>query len=89
MFHKKPQPKPENDWLNNAFCRDSEKQRYYYSTKEEDIAQAKAFCGQCAVKEECLEFALINVHSVTLVMGGLTGVEREVVKQFRRELKNF
>lgn len=70
------------DWETHAHCRGF--QHYFYPPSNESPkraemreAQAKAICGECTVRRQCLEHAEANPNDfVDLVMGGLSYVER-------------
>ena len=46
-------------WRRRAACRGIDAEVFYPATEDEaDAAPAKAICGQCPVREPCLEHAL-------------------------------
>ena len=61
-------------WQADAACREWPGE-WWYPTRGEDGAVAKAICGQCPVWVECAEFALAN-HDLFGIWGGLSGRER-------------
>jgi WhiB family transcriptional regulator, redox-sensing transcriptional regulator len=82
-------------WQEQAACRDKslvpnneiffpvgEKIR----TEREKIEKAKAVCGQCAVRTQCLEYAL--VYEDNLIWGGTTEDERRVILRRRNTQRN-
>ena len=56
----------------------------FYPPTDEEAADAKAVCGQCAVRETCLEFALDTRESEG-IWGGTTARERRRVLRQRRK----
>ena len=51
---------------------------------QEDIAKAKAVCGSCQVRRQCLQFALAT-HQMYGVWGGTTEEERRLRVREQRE----
>jgi WhiB family redox-sensing transcriptional regulator len=70
-------------WRQNAACRGLDPEIFYPSTDEEaDVA--KSVCGQCHVRETCLEHAL-GSREREGVWGGATEKERRrIIRQRRR-----
>jgi WhiB family redox-sensing transcriptional regulator len=70
-------------WRQNAACRGLDPEIFYPATDEEaDVA--KAVCGQCHVRETCLEHAL-GSRERDGVWGGATEKERRrIIRQRRR-----
>lgn len=70
-------------WRQAAACRGLDPEIFYPSTDEEaDVA--KGICGQCAVRETCLEHAL-GSRERDGVWGGATEKERRrIIRQRRR-----
>jgi len=62
------------DWRHRAACRDEEPELFFpigdVGPSRRQIAEAKAICGRCPVREECLGWAL-GVQSFGIA-GGLT-----------------
>ena len=50
---------------------------------DEQIARAKAICARCAVRQECLEFALSHNQAFG-IWGGTTAEDRRLVRRRRR-----
>lgn len=73
-------------WRKMAICRDTDPELFFPvgSTGQAllQIARAKEVCGECAVKSECLEFAL-ETNQDTGIWGGTSEDER---RQIRREI---
>jgi WhiB family redox-sensing transcriptional regulator len=51
---------PSVDWRLNAACYGHENPDLWFPARGENPADAKAICGTCPVKQECLDFALEN-----------------------------
>ena len=70
-------------WRQHSACRGLDPEIFYPSTDEE-AAAAKAVCGQCVVREMCLEHAL-GSRERDGVWGGATEKERRrIIRQRRR-----
>jgi WhiB family redox-sensing transcriptional regulator len=72
----------ETDWLSSAACRGPEAAAFYppssFERKELRLQRerrAKAVCGQCAVRNECLDHAL-RTGEPHGIWGGLNEIER-------------
>ncbi|HWW55027.1 MAG TPA: WhiB family transcriptional regulator [Acidimicrobiales bacterium] len=70
-------------WRQSAACRGVDPEIFYPATEEEAEA-AKSVCGQCDVRETCLEFALANREREG-VWGGATERERRRLLRQRRK----
>lgn len=71
-------------WRHQAACRGLNPVIFYPLSDEDDDAEAaKAVCGQCAVRETCLEHALA-VREKEGVWGGCTARERRRILRQRR-----
>lgn len=74
----------ENDWFLKANCRDPDVDpdiffpdyEKFKNIKEYTVARAKAICAECAVREQCLNYALAN-HEKFGIWGGMTPEERD------------
>ena len=63
-------------WRDKANCRDSEPEIFEVQTPE-SIAAAKAICAECAVVEQCFNFAEVtNQYGET--WGGMSAEERRI-----------
>lgn len=69
-------------WHLRALCRGPESVLFFppaiperREARDEREARAKGICGQCPVRQECLEFAL-RVREPHGIWGGLTEIER-------------
>ena len=69
--------------LSSAACRGVDPEIFYPASDEEAEA-AKSVCGQCDVRETCLEFALANREREG-VWGGATERERRRLLRQRRK----
>jgi WhiB family transcriptional regulator, redox-sensing transcriptional regulator len=76
------------DWRSSAACRTADPELFFpvssVGPAEEDIAQAKAVCGSCGVRRQCLQFALAT-HQMYGVWGGTTEEERRLRVRAQRE----
>lgn len=76
----------QDKWQRGARCR-GEQRRYFFppawserrDERERRERQAKALCGQCPVRDECLDFAL-SANEAFGIWGGLTEVERRQLR---------
>ncbi len=66
-------------WRDNANCADMNPDTFDITKPEYDEATAKKACGECAVRECCLEYALAIPEKISdsQIWGGLTGEERK------------
>lgn len=77
------------DWMDDAACAGrgedfyppEEKETHSERVQRQD--RAKAICGQCAVRAECLEFALQH-YEKDGIWGGLTERERYRIRRAQR-----
>ncbi|MEW6155548.1 MAG: WhiB family transcriptional regulator [Actinomycetota bacterium] len=76
-------PRTDIRWRLEAACRDFDTNLFFPLT-EEGVAEAKAVCATCPVREECLEFAL-QTRQEDGVWGGLDEAERRRARRRRRE----
>jgi WhiB family transcriptional regulator, redox-sensing transcriptional regulator len=67
------------DWRSLAECRSAEPDLFFPESSSgasiTQIAEAKAFCGRCRVRRQCLAFAA-RTHQAYGVWGGMTEGER-------------
>lgn len=74
----------EPDWRDGAACRGIDAM-IFYPASEEEALPAKAICGECFVRETCLEYALRQRES-SGVWGGATEAERRrLIRRRRRQ----
>jgi WhiB family redox-sensing transcriptional regulator len=67
-------------WQENAACRGIEPE-IFFPISDEEAAPAKAICGGCDAREECLLFSFQNKERYG-VWGGVT--EKERIEMVRR-----
>lgn len=70
-------------WRQRGACWGLDPDIFFPPTDEEADA-AKAVCSTCAVRDECLEFAL-STREYEGVWGGTTGRERKRILRQRRK----
>ena len=70
----------DEPWRMEALCAQTDPDLFFPEGGERNPA-AKAVCGRCAVREQCLAFALDN-REVYGIWGGLSADER---KRFRAQ----
>ena len=70
-------------WRQRAACRGVDPD-IFYPASDEDAEAAKAVCGQCPVRQPCLEYALAN-RERDGVWGGATERERRRILRQRRK----
>ncbi len=72
------------DWLSDGSCRDEDPELFFPISSAgpavRQILAAKAVCDRCAVRQECLRFALEDAHSHG-VWGGTTEDERKAIRR--------
>jgi WhiB family redox-sensing transcriptional regulator len=70
-------------WRQHAACHGLDPE-IFYPVSDEDAESAKAVCDDCAVRHQCLEYALGNREKEG-VWGGATEKERRrIIRQRRR-----
>lgn len=75
-------PLTNQTWRQLAACRGVEPD-IFYPASDEEAEVAKAVCGQCAVRQPCLEYALAS-RERDGVWGGATEKERRRIQRQRR-----
>lgn len=55
----------------------------FHTERGESTKEAKAICGRCPIRQECLEFALENYESFG-IWGGLSERERRRIRRARK-----
>ena len=73
------QPIPEGHWRFKAACRGMDPELFVGDSKE-DQSDAIEVCGRCAVRAECLQYAL-ETTSTKGVWGGTTEEDRAQMRQ--------
>jgi WhiB family redox-sensing transcriptional regulator len=76
-------PLTNQTWRHHAACQGVEPEIFYPSSDEE-AEVAKAVCGQCPVRQPCLEYALAK-RERDGVWGGATEKERRRLLRQRRK----
>ncbi len=78
-------------WRSNAACRNLDTNLFFPSGEGDQaqiqIEKAKEICGKCAVKYECLEYALQNRQEEG-IWGGKTPGERKALQKILRRKKS-
>jgi len=69
-------------WVNHGACHGTDP-GLFFPTRGEDVTNAKAVCGTCPVRSDCLKHAL-DTHERFGVWGGCTEDERRAI---RRQLR--
>lgn len=76
-----------DDWRHGAACRDEDPELFFPLSEmgpgAKQTVRAKAVCGTCPVRQECLAFAVDNGLDYG-VFGGLTGEERRSLARRKR-----
>lgn len=87
---KIPKPRPkrifvaaEESWMTAAKCIEKDV-NFFYSDNGGGTNTAKKFCGDCAVKAECLEYALANRENFGVWGGESERGRRKILKQRRQ-----
>jgi WhiB family transcriptional regulator, redox-sensing transcriptional regulator len=69
-------------WHTLAACRGIDPD-LFFPDRGDPTQHAKAVCGGCAVRPECLEFSLVNSERFG-IWGGLSERERRALRRQRR-----
>jgi WhiB family redox-sensing transcriptional regulator len=73
-------------WRDHALCRDTDPELFFpvgtTGSALSQIAQAKRVCGECAARDECLDFAL-TTNQDSGIWGGLSEEERRAIRRQR------
>lgn len=76
---------PDTRWREAAACSGVESDLFFPASEEASAAQAaKAICGECPVREACLQYALVT-NQAAGVWGGLDAADR---RRMRRRLRD-
>lgn len=81
--HEKVTPMSSPTWRKRAACRGLDPE-VFYPASDEEAEEAKAICGECPVRQLCLEHALTH-RERDGVWGGLTERERRRLVRQRRK----
>ncbi len=71
------------NWRSKGACRGLDPE-IFYPASDEEAGPAKDVCGACNVRQQCLEFALVNREREG-VWGGATEKERRRILRQRRK----
>ncbi len=81
LLSERAERRVRRDWRMSAACRTADPEVFFpvssVGPARQDIAQAKAVCGSCRVRRQCLQFALAT-HQMYGVWGGTTEEERRL-----------
>jgi len=77
-----PPPAP-GPWIKRGACR-GEPIEFFFPPSGRRPTQALEICARCPVREDCLEYALVN-HQHWGVWGGMTERQRFDEKRRRRQ----
>ncbi|MGH9067661.1 MAG: WhiB family transcriptional regulator [Acidimicrobiales bacterium] len=76
-----------DEWRGQAACRDVDPDLFFpvgvTGPAEIQIATAKGVCGDCLVRQDCLEFA-VQTNQEYGVWGGTSEEERRTIRRARR-----
>ena len=78
---------PNYDWRHHAACRDEDPELFFPLSEigpgARQVDRAKAICGRCPVRAQCLEYAIDNGldHGI---FGGTTETERRTLRRRAR-----
>ena len=74
-------------WRDHALCRDTDPELFFpvgsTGVALVQIDRARQVCGQCTVRDECLDYAL-DTNQDSGIWGGLSEEERRVIRRQRR-----
>jgi WhiB family redox-sensing transcriptional regulator len=73
----------QHDWRDDAACVHHPDPVDFFPERGESLSAAKAVCGTCSVREECLDYAMQWNH-LSGVWGGLSERERRLLRRRRR-----
>jgi WhiB family redox-sensing transcriptional regulator len=77
------EPAGDEAWRLDALCAETDPEAFF-PEKGGSTREAKRVCSGCAVRDECLEYALANDERFG-IWGGLSERERRRVRLARRE----
>lgn len=79
-----------DEWRQYAACRDTNPDLFFpvgtTGPAIEQIATAKAICGECPAREDCLQYAL-DTNQDSGIWGGTSEEERRVMRRQRQAAK--
>jgi WhiB family redox-sensing transcriptional regulator len=76
-------PQTDDDWRDQAACLGLDPQ-VFYPTTDEEADDARRICDACAVKSECLEYALARREKDGIWGGATERDRRRIIRQRRR-----
>lgn len=76
--HEMPYAPVREEWVDDAACATNDPE-YWFPEKGETGWYAKAVCGECLVRQQCLEYALRN-EITDGIWGGLAPRERRTIR---------
>jgi WhiB family redox-sensing transcriptional regulator len=80
------------DWRTRAACSSEDPELFFpigtTGPAVEQVEAAKRVCAGCAVREDCLEFALASNQEAG-IWGGLTEDERRTLKRARQRRRRL
>jgi WhiB family redox-sensing transcriptional regulator len=75
----------DTGWQDHANCADTDPD-LFFPARGDSVDDAKAVCQGCAVRAECLEYALANSEKYG-VWGGMSERERRRVRRARAQAR--
>jgi WhiB family transcriptional regulator, redox-sensing transcriptional regulator len=75
-------PTEDLSWQDHANCLGLDSD-LFFPDRGESTAEAKAICAACAVRDECLEYALASGQKFG-IWGGTSERERRAIRRRRR-----
>ena len=82
-----PAADPDRGWIASARCRGLQPDLFFPPSEDgEEVEEAKAICGACPVRVECLAYAL-EANETFGVWGGTTPGERRRLRRISRRTR--
>ena len=72
----------DSNWNNEAFCKGRDTNIFLDPSRE---AEARTYCNQCVVKDQCLSYALKKGNMISGFYGGFSDHDRN--RAYRLNLK--
>ena len=76
-------PSTDDDWRDQAACLGLDPQ-VFYPTTDDEADEARRICDACAVKDDCLEYALARREKDGVWGGATERDRRRIIRQRRR-----
>lgn len=76
------------DWMKQANCKGVDSNLFFPKRGTESdrfIKQAVAYCNECPVVEQCLEYALDTDQKIG-IWGGTSGRQRRMIQRMRKTI---